>query len=358
MTTNEIMSMYPGELEEYVAALGEKPYRARQLFADMAKGYRIGEMSDLPLAFRSLLISQADYRLPEIADKRVSKIDGTVKYLFRMTDGECVESVFMRYEHGTSLCVSSQAGCAMGCRFCASTLLGKARDLTASEIYGQAVMAGRDTGERVDNIVLMGTGEPLDNFDNVVRFIRLISDSLGLGLGVRHISLSTCGLVPGIYRLAETGLPVTLSVSLHASDDATRDALMPVNRAYNIEKLLTACRDFFRKTGRRVTFEYTLISGKNDSEKDALKLADLLRKGMTDDGRVSPCHVNLIRLNEVEETGLEAPSPDRAKAFVGTLRKAGINATVRRRLGADVTASCGQLRLRHIKEENKQQQLL
>ncbi len=338
--------MYPDELEGFVTGLGEKPYRAKQLFADMAKGYGIGEMTDLPQVFRAALLEKADYRMPRIAEKKVSKIDGTVKYLFEMTDGECVESVFMRYEHGTSLCVSSQAGCAMGCRFCASTLLGKVRDLTASEIYGQVVMAGRDTGERVDGVVLMGTGEPLDNFDNVIRFIRLVSDKKGLGLGVRHIALSTCGLIPGIRKLMGTGLPVTLSVSLHASDDATRSALMPVNRAYGISELLDACREYFDVTGRRVTFEYTLISGKNDSEEDALKLAALLKKGMR-----SPCHVNLIRLNDVRETGLEAPSAERAGRFGQVLKNSGINATIRRRLGADVTASCGQLRLRHIQQK-------
>ncbi|MBR4186585.1 MAG: 23S rRNA (adenine(2503)-C(2))-methyltransferase RlmN, partial [Clostridia bacterium] len=277
---------------------------------------------------------------PAVERKLVSAIDGTVKYLYRMTDGECVESVFMHYEHGTSLCVSSQAGCAMGCRFCASTLNGKARNLTASEILGQAAVTAYDTGERVDGIVLMGIGEPLDNYDSVVRFLRLVSDERGMGIGLRHVSLSTCGLVPRIYDLAEEGLPVTLSVSLHASDDETRSALMPVNRRYPIAELLAACRAYFEKTGRRVSFEYTLIAGKNDSREDAARLANVLRKGMR-----APCHVNLILLNEVKETGLATPLRARANEFMNELVSHGVNATIRRRLGADINASCGQLRL-------------
>ena len=336
----DFMAMTYEELGDFVSSLGEKPYRAAQLFSWMAKGAPLAGMTNLPAAFRKKLAEAGEYRRPEIERKLVSSIDGTVKYLYRMTDGECVESVFMRYEHGTSLCVSSQAGCAMGCKFCASTLNGRTRNLTASEILGQAAVTAYDTGERVDGIVLMGIGEPLDNYDNVVRFLRLVSDERGMGIGLRHISLSTCGLVPRIYDLAKEGLPVTLSVSLHASDDETRSALMPVNRRYPIAELLEACRAYFAETGRRVSFEYTLIAGRNDSREDAARLANVLKKGMR-----APCHVNLILLNEVKETGLSTPQRARANEFMNELVSRGVNATIRRRLGSDINASCGQLRL-------------
>lgn len=339
----DIMSMTPDELRAFVVSIGEKPYRATQLFTWMSKGCMYDEMTNLPKSFRDKLAETADYRLPKIEERYVSAIDGTRKYLFSLNDGECVESVFMHYEHGTSLCVSSQAGCAMGCKFCASTLNGRVRSLTASEILGQVAAVTHDTGERVDGIVMMGIGEPLDNYDNTIRFLRLVSDEQGLGIGLRHISLSTCGLVPRIYDLADEGLPVTLSVSLHASDDETRDALMPINRKYKIATLLEACRHYFVKTGRRVSFEYTLIAGKNDSRDDADRLASVLKKGM----RV-PCHVNLILLNEVAETGLKKPARECAKDFAAQLGKHGINATVRRTLGSDINASCGQLRLRKL----------
>ncbi|MBE6542674.1 MAG: 23S rRNA (adenine(2503)-C(2))-methyltransferase RlmN [Ruminococcaceae bacterium] len=342
----DIMSMTPEELEGFVESIGEKKFRAAQLFSWMAKGTPIDEMSNLSKSFREKLKSEADYRLPKIEKKLVSAIDGTIKYLMALEDGECVESVFMHYEHGTSLCVSSQAGCAMGCKFCASTLRGKMRNLTASEILGQAAAVSYDTGERVDGIVMMGIGEPLDNYDNVIRFLKLVSDERGMGIGLRHISLSTCGLVPKIYDLAEEGLPVTLSVSLHAADDETRDALMPVNKKYNIAKLLEACRAYFLKTGRRVSFEYTLISGKNDTKEDAVHLASVIKKGMR-----APCHVNLIMLNEVAETGLKTTDRARARAFAEELQKNGVNATIRRRLGSDINASCGQLRLQKLENE-------
>ncbi len=348
----DMMSMMPEELAEFVRSIGEKPYRAEQLFAWMAKGAEIDEMTNLPKSFRDKLKECAEYRLPKIEEKFVSKIDGTVKYLFSLVDGECVESVLMKYEHGNTLCVSSQAGCAMGCRFCASTLNGRVRNLTPSEILGQAAKAAYDSGERVDGIVMMGIGEPLDNYDNVIRFLKLVSHEKGMGIGLRHISLSTCGLVPKIYDLAEEGLPVTLSVSLHAWDDAVRDELMPVNRKYKIRQLLDACRNYFEKTGRRVSFEYTLIAGKNDSKEDAVQLAKVIRQGM----RV-PTHVNLILLNEVKETGLKTPARQRAREFAAELDRNGVNATVRRKLGSDIDASCGQLRLKKLAErENPAEQ--
>lgn len=337
------------ELREFVTSMGESAFRAKQLMKWMHSGTPIEEMTNLSKDFRRRLAEEADYRLPKIEDKFVSEIDGTVKYLFSLNDGECVESVLMKYEHGNTLCVSSQAGCRMGCKFCASTLSGKVRDLTPSEILGQVALASRDSGERVDGIVMMGIGEPLDNYDNVIRFLQLVGDADGLGIGMRHISLSTCGVVPGIIKLADEGIPITLSVSLHAYDDEKRREIMPIARKYSISELLSACRYYFDKTGRRVSFEYTLISGKNDSMEDAAGLAKLLRRGMG-----VPCHVNLIMLNEVDETGLRTVDRRSAAKFADELIRLGQNATVRRRLGSDIDASCGQLRLRRNRaiEEN------
>ena len=329
------------ELKEFVISMGESAFRAKQLFKWMHSGASVDEMSNLSKDFRRRLAEEADYRLPAIEDKFVSKIDGTIKYLFSLNDGECVESVLMRYEHGNTLCVSSQAGCRMGCKFCASTLSGKVRDLTPSEILGQVALAAKDSGERVDGIVMMGIGEPFDNYDNVIRFLKLVGDADGLGIGMRHISISTCGVVPGIIKLANEGIPVTLSVSLHAYNDEKRRAIMPIANKYPISELLSACKYYFDKTGRRVSFEYTLISGKNDSMEDAAGLARLLKRGMG-----VPCHVNLIMLNEVDETGLSTVDRKSAARFADELIRLGQNATVRRRLGSDIDASCGQLRLR------------
>jgi len=345
MSKPDILSMTLNECRDLAVSLGERKFRGEQLYGWMQKGTPISEMKNLPAAFREKLASECDYRLPEIAKKQVSKKDGTVKYLMRMTDGECVESVFMRYEHGNTVCVSCQAGCRMGCKFCASTLRGRARDLTASEILGQIAVIGRDTGERVGGIVMMGIGEPLDNYDNTVKFLRLVSADEGLNIGLRHISVSTCGIIPGIKKLSEEGLPVTLSISLHASDNVRRSSLMPVNNKYPIEELMTACREYFEKTGRRVSFEYTLISGENDSEADAKALAALLKKGIK-----GPSHINLIMLNKVDETGFDAPDRKGAERFKTLLESQGMNATIRRRLGSDIDASCGQLRLNNMEE--------
>lgn len=339
----DILGLTLEECREMAKNMGEASFRGEQLYHWLQKGVFIDEMKNLPAAFRQRLKDECDYRLPLIAKKQVSKIDGTIKYLMEMNDGECVESVFMKYEHGNTVCVSCQAGCRMGCRFCASTLRGRARNLTASEILGQIAVIGRDTGERVGGIVMMGIGEPLDNYENTVKFLKLVSSPDGLNIGLRHISVSTCGLVPGIYRLADEGLPVTLSISLHASDNERRSALMPVNNKYSIEELLRACRDYFSKTGRRVSFEYTLISGENDSEEDAKRLASLLKKGMR-----GPCHINLIMLNKVDETGFQTPDRAGANRFRETLERCGMNATIRRRLGSDIDASCGQLRLNNM----------
>ena len=341
----DIMSMTLPELSEFVKEMGESAFRAKQLFSWMHSATPIDEMTNLSKSFREKLKESVDYRLPTIEKKLTSKIDGTVKYLFSLSDGECVESVLMKYEHGNTICVSSQAGCRMGCAFCASTLSGKVRDLTPSEILGQVALAARDSGERVHGIVLMGIGEPLDNYDNVIKFLRLVGDENGLCIGMRHISLSTCGIVPGIRRLADEGLPVTLSVSLHAYDDEKRRSIMPIAKKYPIDELLSACKYYFDKTGRRVSFEYTLISGKNDSDADAKGLASLLKRGMG-----VPCHINLIMLNEVDETGLHTVDRKSAVKFAEQLKKLGQNATVRRRLGSDIDASCGQLRLSRNRE--------
>jgi 23S rRNA (adenine2503-C2)-methyltransferase len=272
--------------------------------------------------------------------KYVSQIDGTVKYLFSLTDGQRIESVIMRYEHGLTICVSCQAGCRMGCRFCASTLRGWDRNLTATEILGQVLAAQNDLGERISNIVMMGIGEPLDNYDEVIRFLHLVNAEDGLNIGYRHISLSTCGVVDGIRKLAKEGLPITLSISLHNIDTEERKALMPITNKWSVEELLAACRDYFTETGRRISFEYTLIAGENDSPEKAVHLSSGLKKHL---GRM-PIHVNLIPLNPVTERHYRKSGADAVSLFQSKLIACGINATVRRKLGPDINASCGQLR--------------
>jgi len=306
------------------------------------KGERIEDITTLSKSLRERLASETIDTLPTVEQKLVSRLDETVKYLFRLYDGECIESVFMKYKHGNTLCISSQVGCYMGCKFCASTIGGKVRDLLPSELLGQVIAAERDSGERISNIVMMGIGEPLDNFDNVIKFLRLVNNEEGLNIGYRHISLSTCGVVPGIYKLAEVDIPITLSISLHASSDEKRSEIMPVNNKWKIDELLSACVDYYKVTGRRISFEYTLISGKNDSEEDARALGNLLKKAFSGVG--APLHVNLIRVNEVKESGFKKGSAESANAFAAVLEKMGVVATVRRRLGADVNAACGQLR--------------
>ena len=338
----DLYSMTDTELEEYFVSLGEPKFRAKQVFPRLAEGTPISEMTNLPKKLRERLEAEVLDTLPKVEAKLISKIDGTVKYLFRLHDGECVESVFMRYKHGNTLCISSQVGCRMGCRFCASTIGGRVRNLLPSELLGQVIAASRDMGERVSNIVMMGIGEPLDNFDNVVKFLKLVNLPGGLNIGYRHISLSTCGVVPGILNLAEVDIPITLSISLHAATDEKRSAIMPVNNKWNISELLSACVAYYNRTGRRISFEYTLISGKNDTAADARELAKLLTDAFR--GTSAPIHVNLIRVNEVKETGFKQGSTESANAFAAILEKCGVVATVRRRLGSDVNAACGQLR--------------
>lgn len=333
----DILSMTKDEVTELILSLSEKSYRATQVYSWMNRGMWGDEMGNIPASLRKKLDDVCEFRLPKIKKKLISQIDGTIKYLFELIDKECIESVFMRYEHGNTLCISSQAGCRMGCKFCASTILGKVRDLTPSEMLGQIIAAEKDTGERISNVVMMGIGEPLDNYDNTIKFLRLVSSENGLNIGLRHISLSTCGLVNGIKRLENEGLPITLSVSLHAYDNEVRSSIMPVNKKYPIEELLAACDEYFAKTGRRISFEYTLIAGKNDARENAVSLANILKKYIH-----GTCHVNLIPLNEVKETGLKTSS--NVNMFKNTLISHGINATVRRKLGSDINASCGQLR--------------
>ena len=338
----DLYSMTDTELADFFVSIGEPKFRGKQLFSELHRGKSLEDITTLSKALRGKLREMSIDTLPKVELKLTSKIDGTVKYLFKLHDGAMIESVLMRYKHGNTLCISSQVGCLMGCKFCASTIGGKVRDLLPSELLGQVIVANADSGERVSNIVMMGIGEPLDNFDNVVKFLKLVNHEGGLNIGYRHISLSTCGIVPKIYELAEIDLPITLSISLHASSDAVRSEIMPINKKWNISQLLCACVDYYKKTGRRISFEYTLISGKNDTPADAQALAGVLNSAFRASG--APIHVNLIRVNEVKETGFSEGSVESANAFAKTLEKFGIVATVRRRLGADVNAACGQLR--------------
>lgn len=338
----DLLSLFPEELAALVQQHGQPSYRAGQIFSFLSSGVPPEEMTTLPKAFRKTLTEIGAFRLPTVEKKLVSAIDGTVKYLFRLIDGECIESVLMKYHHGNTLCISSEVGCPMGCAFCASTIGGKVRDLSAGEILGQVIAATLDSGERVSNIVMMGIGEPLDNYDNVIRFLKLVNHKNGLNIGYRHISLSTCGLVNGIDRLSQEALPITLSISLHAATNEKRSAIMPVNRRYPIEQLLDACVRYYKKTERRISFEYTLIARKNDTPEDARTLADLLKNAFKGTG--APLHVNLIRVNEVAERDFVRGTAGSAAHFAQMLCDLGVNATVRRRLGADVNAACGQLR--------------
>jgi len=321
------------ERTEYLAGLGQPKFREKQIFEWICRGAESpDEMSNLPASLRSLL----DMESVTIELEQRSKTDGTRKFLLRFTDGNTAEAVFMKYEYGNSLCVSTQIGCNMGCRFCASTIGGKVRDLKAWEILDEYIMIRRHTGEDINHIVLMGMGEPFDNYNEVSAFLKLIHDPAGIGLSYRSITLSTCGIVPMIDRFGDEFPQVNLAISLHASNQEKRAALMPVAKRWSLNELAAACRAHTEKTGRRITFEYTLIRGENDSPSDAAELASLL-SGML-------CHVNLIPLNPVKETGLEGADRKAAKEFAEKLERLGITATVRRELGRDIDAACGQLR--------------
>lgn len=337
----ELLSLTPEELQAFVKAQGLPTFRAKQLHQWLIRGEDFPAMTNLPEALRGAL-AKAAVAQPVAIEKSVrSKIDDTEKLLYRLQDGNLIEGVLMRYHHGDTLCVSTQVGCRMGCAFCASTLGGLVRSLAPGEMLGQIVQVDkmlRPEGRRVHNVVLMGSGEPLDNYENVVKFLRLATDERGLNLSARGISLSTCGLVPAMRKLADEGLPVTLSVSLHAPDDETRKKLMPVANAYSIDEILDACRYYIEKTGRRVIFEYALAGGVNCEERHADLLAGILR-GMQ-------CHVNLIPLNHVEESALQPPPEGATEAFLNRLAEKHISATRRREMGDDIEGACGQLRRR------------
>lgn len=325
------------ELTEYLVSIGEKKFRAEQIFSWLHKGAEsYDEMTNLSKATRERLLQETYVSTLKIREKYVSSIDGTVKYLFELPDGNCIESVVMRYHHGLTICISSQVGCRMGCRFCASTIGGLVRSLTAGEILNQVIFAQKDIGERISNIVMMGIGEPLDNFENVIKFLHNVNHEKGLNIGYRHITISTCGVVPMIYRLSEEKLPITLTISLHAPNNEIRDTIMPVNHRYKIEELLKSCKEYADTTGRRISFEYSLIHGVNDSMANAEELAKIA-------GPLR-AHINLIPVNKVEERDFKKGSREEIQAFCKRLTELGINATVRRELGADIQASCGQLR--------------
>ncbi len=322
-------------------SLGEPKFRGKQVFEWLYKGVRsFDEMTNLSKSLRERLYECATVGAVEIEEKFISDIDETRRYLLKLSDGNYIESVLMKYHHGYTICVSSQVGCSMGCSFCASTRAGKVRNLTCGEILEQVVLVSRDLGERISNIVMMGIGEPLDNFENVLKFLEIVNDNNGLGIGHRHITISTCGLADRIRELGEKDLQITLSISLHAADNLKRSEMMPVNKRYPIEVLLDACREYIKKTNRRISFEYTLINGVNDTDEDAKGLIKLL-KGML-------AHVNLIPVNEVKETGYKASEQGRIRRFQNLLEDAGISATVRREMGADIRAACGQLRYEKI----------
>ena len=342
------------QIQDLVLSLGEQKFRAKQLYEGLMQGKSISAITSLSKPFKARLLEEYEDEPVKIKETFYSS-DGTEKYLFEFADGNLVEGVLMKYKYGYTQCVSTQVGCRMGCKFCASTLGGLIRNLTSGEILSQILVVNalhkaeikKGTGANaraVTNVVLMGSGEPLDNYDEVVTFLKNVSSEDGICISARNVSLSTCGLVPKMYALADEGLPVNLTVSLHATDDETRARIMPVAKAYKIQEILKACRYYFEKTGRRYYFEYTLIDGENCDETHAKALIELL-KGQ-------PCHVNLIRLNEVKERSLKALNDKAAYKFLGVLEKGGLSATLRRQIGVDIGGACGQLRASYIQENN------
>ena len=333
----DIKAMLPDEIADALAALGEPKYRAKQIFQWLARGVEsFDEMTDLSKKLRETLKQEFYITKLKMLRKQVSAIDGTIKYLWELPDGNAVETVVMRYRHGNTICISSQVGCRQGCAFCASTIGGLIRGLESSEMLDEVLYSERESGMKISNIVLMGIGEPLDNFDHVIRFLRLVNHPDGENIGMRHISLSTCGLTERFDELADLNLQLTLSVSLHAPDDETRSKIMPANRGRGVEQLISACERYYERTGRRISFEYAMIDGVNDTPYHAKLLAQHARRVCA--------HVNLIPLNHVEERQFAPSTPEHMKAFIRILEEAGVNVTVRRRLGSDVDASCGQLR--------------
>ena len=340
----DIKSLTLAELIVELNNLGEKPFRAKQLYQWMheklARSY--DEMTNISKALKEKLEANFSYTSLNMVTFQESKIDGTRKYLFELADGNVVESVWMKYKHGNSVCISSQVGCRMGCRFCASTLDGLERNLLPGEMLDQIYYISRHTGERVSNLVIMGTGEPMDNYDNVLQFLHMLTDENGLHISQRNVTVSTCGIVPRIRQLAEEDLQITLALSLHATTDEKRRKLMPVANAFSLKEVLDACAYYFEKTGRRLTFEYSLVSGVNDTEEDARELIELV-------GHLN-CHVNLIPVNPIEERDFKESTAQAVRAFQNRLERAKIAATVRREMGRDIDGACGQLRRRHKKE--------
>jgi 23S rRNA (adenine2503-C2)-methyltransferase len=342
----DIKSLTKEELTNKIKEMGESGFRAGQIYDWMHKkqARSFDEMTNLSKALRDKLAAECDFVSLRIERVQESAIDGTKKYLFALSDGNLIESVFMKYKFGNSVCVSSQVGCRMGCRFCASTLDGVERNLTASEILDQIYSIMKDTGEKISRVVVMGSGEPLDNYDNILRFIQLLSDENGLNMGQRNITVSTCGIVPNMYKLADEKLQINLAISLHASNQAKRQELMPIANKYSIDELMAACRNYFEKTGRQLTFEYSLVGGVNDTDDDADELAALLSD--------LNCVVNLIPVNPIKERDFVESTRKRVLDFQKRLEKRHINATVRREMGRDIDGACGQLRRRHLEEQN------
>lgn len=338
MEKKDIASYSFEELQEEMLAIGEKGFRSRQIYSWIHEKLvdDFEEMTNLPKILRQKLEAAYEIRRVEMEKRQISKIDGTNKFLFCLKDGNMVESVLMKYKHGNSVCISSQVGCRMGCRFCASTLDGLERNLTPSEMLRQVYQIQKITGERVSNIVIMGTGEPLDNYDNFLKFIHMVSDEHGLNISQRNITASTCGIVPNIRRLAEEKLQITLALSLHGSNQEKRRSLMPVANKYELHEVLEACDYYFEKTGRRITFEYSLVHGVNDTPEDAKELMGILKD--------RNCHLNLIPVNPIKERNYEKPDKKSAENFKNKLEKNGINVTIRREMGSDIDGACGQLR--------------
>ena len=343
----DIKSMNLEELKSYMESIGEKPFRAKQLYQWMheKQAASFDEMTNLSKSLQEKLKNECRFVSLKQEAVQISKIDGTRKYLFALDDGNVIESVLMRYKHGNSVCISSQVGCRMGCRFCASTLDGLVRGLTPSEMLDQIYRITRDTGERVANVVVMGTGEPMDNYDNFLKFIHLLTDEHGLNISQRNVTVSTCGIVPKMKELAKEHLQITLALSLHGSNQEKRRKLMPVANKYDITEVLAACDEYFKETGRRVSFEYSLVHGVNDTDEDAQELIHLLKH--------KNCHINLIPVNPVKERDFVRPSRKSALNFKNKLEKSGINVTIRREMGSDIDGACGQLRRRYVETEGE-----
>ena len=344
MDKKDIRSFTLPELKKEMEAIGEKSFRAKQIYewlhVKLADSF--DEMTNLSKALREKL--EANYEIPSVQmlERQISKMDETNKFLFQLQDGHVVESVLMKYKHGNSVCISSQVGCRMGCKFCASTLDGLARNLRPSEMLGQIYQIQKISGERVSNIVVMGTGEPMDNYDNFVKFVRMLSDENGLHISQRNITVSTCGIVPNMKRLAEEKLQITLALSLHGSTQEKRKVLMPIANKYELTEVLEACDYYFEQTGRRITFEYSLVHGVNDKEEDAKELIAILKP--------RNCHLNLIPVNPIKERNFEKPSKKAAENFKNSLERSGINVTIRREMGSDIDGACGQLRRRYVEK--------